>query len=266
MKTTVIAVNKGGVGKTATAVHLAFSAEDLPVSPPTVYLDLDEQKNSTYTLGAYLAEGLSATLMFTPGGADEIRAYFASNPVKPGITLIGSDDVLSEIDKYDVGGISANFLASMKALEEVGFKLCLIDTPNGGGSIQQCALAAADYVLSPIEVEHYSVQGIEKLVTRIGDIKNGNLDGLPANPDLHWLGMLPNKVDLRNPRHVKNLAALRKAHGDLMVPLEVGLRSSIADAVASCVPVWKIKKTTARAAAAEVRAVAKLVFETMEIN
>ena len=264
MKIATVAVNKGGVGKTATAVHLAWGAEEREL--PTLFVDLDEQGNSTYTLGAHLVEGISATLLFTPDGASEIRAYFAANPVKAGITLIGSDDVLKEVDRYSVADIAENFMASIKALKEVGFKLCLIDTPNGGGSIPQCALAVSDYVLSPIEVEHYSIQGIEKLVRTIGNIKFGNIEGLPANPDLHWLGMLPNKVDLRNPRHVTNLAALKEAHSEYMVPLTVGLRSTIADAVATCVPVWKIKKTTARVATAEVREVAKHVFETMEIN
>ncbi|GAB2881104.1 ParA family protein [Pseudoduganella ginsengisoli] len=264
MKISTVAVNKGGVGKTATAVHLAFAAAERQVS--TVFLDLDEQGNSTYTLGAHLAEGISATMLFTPDGANEIRAYFAAHPVKPGITLIGSDDVLKEVDRYPVADIAQNFMASIKALAEAGFDLCLVDTPNGGGSIPQCALAVSDYVLSPVEVEHYSIQGIRKLVTTIGNIKFGNIDGLPANPNLHWLGMLPNKVDLRNPRHVTNLAALKAEHNDYVVPLTVGLRSTIADAVASCVPVWKIKKTTARLASSEVRAVANYVFETMEIN
>lgn len=264
MKIATVAVNKGGVGKTATSVHLAFDAEDRNVK--TVFLDLDEQGNSTYTLGAHLVEGITATLLFTPNGATEIREYFTANPAQPGITLIGSDDFLKAVDRYSVADISENFMASINALAEVGFQLCLVDTPNGNGSISQCALAAADYVLSPIEVEHYSIQGITKLVTTIGDIKNGNIEGLRANPKLNWIGMLPNKVDLRNPRHVSNLASLNESHAAFMVPLTIGLRSSIADAVASCVPVWKIKKTTARIATAEIRAVAKYVFETMEIT
>ena len=264
MKIATVAVNKGGVGKTATAVHLAWSAEELEL--PTLFIDLDEQGNSTYTLGAHLVEGISATLLFTREGANEIRAYFAANPVKPGISLIGSDDVLEEVDRYPVADIAQNFMASVKALAEVGFKLCLIDTPNSMCSISQCALAVADYVLSPIAVEHYSIQGIRKLVKIIGDITVGNIEGLPANPDLHWLGMLPNKVDLRDPLHVTNLAEIKREYADFMVPLTVGQRSTIAHALAQCAPVWKIKKTTARVATAEVRAVAKHVFETMEIN
>jgi chromosome partitioning protein len=51
-----------------------------------------------------------------------------------------------------------------------------------------------------------------------------------------------------------------------MIPGGIGLRSSIADALASGVPVWKIKKTAARKTTQEVRALAAYVFEKMEIT
>jgi chromosome partitioning protein len=51
-----------------------------------------------------------------------------------------------------------------------------------------------------------------------------------------------------------------------MIPGGIGLRSSIADALASGVPVWKIKKTAARKATLEIRALAAYVYEKMEIT
>jgi chromosome partitioning protein len=51
-----------------------------------------------------------------------------------------------------------------------------------------------------------------------------------------------------------------------MIPTGVGLRSSIADALASRVPVWKIRKTAARKATQEIRTLAAHVFEKMEIT
>ena len=86
-----------------------------------------------------------------------------------------------------------------------------------------------------------------------------------ANPGLQFLGMVPSKVDARNPRHVRHLLELRQAYPQLMIPAPVGLRSSIADALASGVPVWKIRKTAARKAGQEVRALADYVFRKMEI-
>jgi len=87
-----------------------------------------------------------------------------------------------------------------------------------------------------------------------------------ANPKLQFLGMVPSKVDGRNPRHARHLEELERAYPQLMMPTGVGLRSSIADALASRVPVWKIKKTAARKATQEIRALAAHVFEKMEMT
>ena len=65
---------------------------------------------------------------------------------------------------------------------------------------------------------------------------------------------------------MRNLAALKAKYEQLMIPIEIHRRGSIADAMATGVPVWKIKKTTARPAAQEVRAVAAHVYEKMEIG
>ncbi|MNW04368.1 hypothetical protein D3C71_2004490 [compost metagenome] len=62
-----------------------------------------------------------------------------------------------------------------------------------------------------------------------------------------------------------NLAALREAYPQTVMPVSVGLRDSIAEALGNNMPVWEIKKTAARVATKEVRAFAQYVFEKMEI-
>jgi len=137
--------------------------------------------------------------------------------------------------------------------------VCLIDTAPSLGNSMAAALYAADYVISPIELEAYSIQGIKKMVTAIANVRK-------ANPDLQFLGMVPSKVDNRNPRHGRHLDELVRAYPQLIIPTGIGLRSSIADALATCVPVWKIKKTAARKATQEVRALADHVLKRMEIT
>jgi chromosome partitioning protein len=107
-------------------------------------------------------------------------------------------------------------------------------------------------------MEAFSIQGIKKMLTVMANIRK-------VNPKLKFLGMLPYMVDGRDRRQVRNLAELQAASPQLMIPLTVGRRGSIADAMASGVPVWKIKKTTARTAAREIRAVAAYRFEKMEM-
>jgi len=154
--------------------------------------------------------------------------------------------------------VASSFTHNVKALAKCGFDVCLIDTAPSLGVSMAAALYAADYVLSPIELEAYSIQGIKKMVMAIANVRK-------ANPGLKFLGMVPSKIDGRNPRHGRHLQELANAYPQLMIPAGIGLRSSIADALASGVPVWKIRKTAARKAAQEVRALAAHVFEKMEI-
>ena len=120
------------------------------------------------------------------------------------------------------------------------------------------AVLAADFMLSPIEMEAYSLHGMKKMVAVIGNLRK-------LNPKLRFLGMVPNKVDARKPRHVNNLATLQQAYPQLILPFSIGARDSIAEALGDRMPVWKVKKTAARKASEEVRALADYVFTKMEI-
>jgi chromosome partitioning protein len=163
------------------------------------------------------------------------------------------------MEKLTLSEAASRFRKNVKALAACGFDVCLIDTAPSLGNSMAAALFAADYVLSPIELEAYSIQGIKKMVTAIANVRK-------ANPGLQFLGMVPSKVDSRNPRHGRHLDELVRAYPQLIIPIRIGLRSSIADALATCVPVWKIKKTAARKATQEVRALADHVLKKMEIT
>ena len=78
--------------------------------------------------------------------------------------------------------------------------------------------------------------------------------------------MLANKVGAREPRHIKNLAAIQAAYPQLVLPLGIGARDSIGEAVGELKQsVLKMKKTAARKAAQEVRAMTDDVFTKKEI-
>jgi len=255
MKTLVTANQKGGVGKTSTLVHLAF--DFLERGMKVAVIDLDTQANASYTLQEFQSDYL-ASQMFAAEG-DELRACFNNLPDGPTMCLIASDAPMANMEKLTMVEAATSFKKNIKVLDECGFDVCLIDTAPSLGVSMAAALFAADYVFSPIELEAYSIQGIKKMVTTIVNIRK-------SNPGLQFLGMVPSKVDGRNPRHGRHLKELENAYPQLMIPTGIGLRSSIADALASGVPVWKIKKTAARVAAKEVRALASHIFEKMEIR
>lgn len=250
MKTLVIANQKGGVGKTATIVHLAF--DFLERGKNVAVIDLDTQGNASYTLRDYQGAVESSLLFQNEELPDLVQGRTAC------LTLIGADAALANIEKMPMDAAIAHFRAGVAQLAGQGFDICLIDTAPALGTCMITALFSADAVLSPIELEAYSIQGIKKMVTIISNVRK-------ANPQLQFLGMLPSKVDGRNPRHTQHQRELNTAYAQLMIPLSIGLRSSIADALSGGMPVWQIRKTAARKAAQEVRALAGYVFEKMEI-
>jgi chromosome partitioning protein len=251
MKTLVIANQKGGVGKTATLVHLAFDFLERGLKVAVV--DLDTQANASYSLHDY-SSGFFASQLFSGDfvGSDTLDET-------PRISLIASDASLANIEKLTLSEAGKQLRQTIGVLDMQGFDVCLIDTAPSLGISMASALLAADYVLSPIELEVYSIQGIKKMMTTVANLRK-------ANTKLKFLGVVPSKVDSRNPRHGKHLAELRAAYPQFMFPASIGLRSSIADALALRVPVWKIKKTAARQAAKEIRALAQNVFNMMELN
>lgn len=245
MKVIVTANQKGGVGKTATVVHLAFDFAERGLR--VAVIDLDTQGNATRTLRAFDG-GVNASAMFDDGGIPVMA--------DSGIGLIASDTALADMDSHSYRESSKAFARNLSALTP-HYDVVLLDTPPSLGVTMVASLSVSDFVLSPIELEAYSLQGIERMVTTIKNVRK-------ANRKLSFIGMMPSKVDSRNPRQRRHLAELERAYPNLLIPAPVGLRSSIAEALATGTPVWKSKKTAARKAAKEVRAMAEYVYTKME--
>ena len=244
MKTLVMANQKGGVGKTSTLVHLAYSFQEK--GKRVVVVDLDTQGNATYTLASF-ARDMRSSLLFHAEAQKMPEAREASS-------VIPADASLMAVESLPRAEAQRRFRQSVGKLAEAGYDVCLVDTAPALGIRMSAALASADFVISPIELEVYSIQGIKMMLATIFNIRR------ECNSGLSFLGMLPSRVDSRNPRHKEHLHALQDASPELLVPVTIGLRSSVADALASQMPVWRIRKTAARAAAREFRALGEYVF------
>lgn len=248
MKTLVIANQKGGVGKTCTLVHLAFYFAEAGFKIAVV--DLDTQANASFTLSRF-DSGVSSAHLFT---GDPV----ATLAVQDNLSLLCSENTLADIDQMDQKEAVGHFVEGIQRIESQGFDICLIDTAPSLNISMLSALFAADYVASPIELEAYSMQGIDKMLQTIEHVRM-------LNKKLEFLGMIPSKVDGRNARHQRHLTELATAYPDLVASTPIGYRSSIADALASHRPVWAIKKTAARVATQEMRAMAARIQSMMEI-
>lgn len=247
MKSLVIANQKGGVGKTALVAHLAFDFAERGLR--VLVVDLDTQANASFTLRNHTILG-------------EASALFGEKPPKvvgkPGINLFRADAPLANLESRNLQESASRLRNNFRALAKE-FDVCVIDTAPALGVRLVAALVSADFVLSPIELEAYSLQGIRMMVSTIQNVRKGN-------PALKFLGILPSKVDSRNPRHQAHLDELRTTYKGLLLPTAIGLRSSVADALALGEPVWTIRKTAARKAVREMRGVAAHLHDAMKLN
>jgi len=246
MKILVVAQGKGGVGKTASAAHIAFFAREAGLRVLVVDLDTGDLSR---TLVEYQVEGVASSL-FTEAG---VSCLAAKQDGEPGcLALVPADNLLANLVFLPLEQAQQQFAQSLSRLA-AEYDLCVIDTAPGLGIAKAAALHVADAVISPVEMEAYSIEGIKQTMITV-------LNARTQNPKLSFLGILPSRVDTRSPRQMANLNQVRDAHSALMAPLVIGLRSSVAEALAHGIPVWKLRKTSARAAGAEMRALGQYVL------
>jgi chromosome partitioning protein len=245
MKRLIVANQKGGVGKTTISAHVAYRLAEL--GRRVLFIDIDPQGNSSKKLRDH-ATGIVASQLF------DTQSFELKG--RNGISLIAADGAMVDIERADKKVVGV-FLAQMKRLDAEAFDVCIVDTPPTMGLRMTAALIAADHVLAPIELEEYSLDGIEKLLKTIIGVKK------QYNDKLNFLGMLPNKFNHNSVRQKAAMQQLLKQFAQYMIPAKIGIRSGIPEALAAGVPVWKLKKTAAREAGTEMKSALELIFQRM---
>ncbi|MEY3394231.1 MAG: hypothetical protein RL346_467 [Verrucomicrobiota bacterium] len=190
MKVIAIGNQKGGVGKTTTAMNLSHA---LALRGQRVLLmDLDSQANCTSGLGIE-APHLSSIYPVLLGQADirdkfirsgrENLTFLPSEMDLAGIEieLARSDDHLTRL-RGILQGLKPNDL----------FEYCILDTPPSLGVLMTAALAAADEVLIPLQCEWFGLEGLAKIVGILDEIRSSG-----ANPDLSLEGIVMTMYDSR---------------------------------------------------------------------
>lgn len=249
-----IANQKGGVGKTTVLVHCAFLAAERS-DRPCLVIELCPQGNASQTLygpdyGEQTCE-VSCDLLL-----DDTLKY---EPLvtQNNVHIFPASEGLADLDEVaDIGQLLARFTRHVRHLADSG-KYCFIfiDTPPSLGKLQLCGLAAADYVVSPTSLSSYALTGLEKLLETIIAVQN------ELNPDLEFLGILPNLVNANRREQLSALKAIVKEFGNKVFDTPIRDRGPIADAVDNGQPVWKQPKSgNARTAGDEMRrAIAKIL-------
>jgi chromosome partitioning protein len=201
----VIAVvnQKGGVGKTTTAINLAAAMAE--VGHPTLLIDLDPQANSTSGLGLDPARARLNFYHVLVGEATIAEVTHVTGI--PGLSLVPShiDLAGAEIELASVHereGLLRKALAS----QPPGVDIVLIDCPPSLGLLTLNALVAATSMLIPTQSEYFALEGLRHLMYTHQLVRSR------LNPRLAIAGILITQFDSRTTLAWDVLAAVRRAH------------------------------------------------------
>ena len=187
-KAIAIANQKGGVGKTTTAINLGASLAD--AGKRVLLIDVDPQGNAGSGLGIN-GKSVAVSIYEVLLGEAQIEDAMIDTAVD-GMKMVPAGEGLVGAE-LELAGVIARESRLKQALEPVreSYDYILVDTPPSLGLLTINTLTAADSVLVPIQCEYYALEGLSQLLNVI------KLVQVNLNPDLRIEGVLLTMFDSR---------------------------------------------------------------------
>jgi chromosome partitioning protein len=251
-RATVLAIvnQKGGVGKTTTAINLGAALAELGHS--VVLLDLDPQANSTSGLGLNPDRIRNTIYQLLAGDASVEEAMV--DTIVPHLRLVPSHIDLAGAE-IELASVEARETRLRKALESVpdGVECVIIDCPPSLGLLTLNALTAATSMLIPTQCEYFALEGLRHLLYTHQLVRSR------LNPKLEIAGILMTQFDARTTLSWDVLEEVRRAHPTHVLKTIIPRNVRISEAPSHGKPV--IQYDPASRGAAAYRALAKELLE-----
>jgi chromosome partitioning protein len=224
-----IANQKGGVGKTTTAVNLAASLADS--GKKVLLIDADPQTNATTSLG-FNRNDYEYNVYHVMIGIRKASEVILKSKIK-NLDMLPANIGLVGVEKEFYNSRKRNReLVLKKALKSVSknYNYIIIDSPPALGPITINALGAADSVIIPIQCEFFALEGLAQLLNTINLLKKS------INPKLTIKGFLPTMYSVQNnlskqvledlSHHFKDKLFMDKKNQFIIVPRNVKVAES----------------------------------------